>query len=263
MTTNDTIEDVEPIVEEVEEGGDEILVPAIEEKEEETEEETEKETEEEKINEVVEEEKEEAKLEPKPVEGETPRETALRKQIQELRGKIREKDAVIKIADPIISNEEYDKLKGEYDETDLARFEKLFNVVGKKMGYVKAEDVNRDKGQDVLNKFLDNHSEYKVENDPNDERWQEFTKILNRDYNRTGKTPAELAKLFEKVNRDVAEELGESPKRVIAPRTADIQKIKSVSHSGGTKTQEVVKKSNAPTDPTIRKMFKGFDDDDF
>ena len=132
------------------------------------------------------------------------------------------------------------------------------------MGYVKTEDVNRDKGQDVLNKFLDTHTEYKIENDPTDERWNMFTTILNRDYNRSGKTPAELAKLFEKVSRDVAEELGESPKRVIAPRSADTQKIRSVSHAGGTRTQtEVVKKSNAPTDPSVRKMFKGFEDDDF
>jgi hypothetical protein len=260
---NDTqIEVVEPIIDDeetIEDGDDEILVPAIEEEEEEKDEE-EKET----VDEVVEKVKEEVKPEPKPVEGETPREVALRKQITELREKIRDKDEVIKIADPVISNEEYEKLKGEYADEELEKFEKLFSVVGKKLGYVKTEDVNRDKGQDVLNKFLDTHTEYKVENDPSDERWKMFTTILNRDYNRNGKTPVELAKLFEKVNRDVAEELGESPKRVIAPRTADIQKIKSVSHAGGTKTQtEVVKKSNAPTDPTIRKMFKGFDDDDF
>lgn len=203
-------------------------------------------------------------VEPKPVEGETVREKALRKQVAELREQVRNKDEVIKIAQPLISDDEYNALKETYADEELERFEKLFDVIGKKKGYVKAEDVYKDKGQETLNDFLEKHPEYKPENDPEDHRWNAFFKILDKDYNRTGKTPAELQKLFEKVNRDVAEEFGESPKKTIAgsDRRAEIQKVKSVSHAGGTKT-EVVKKSNAPTDPNVRKMFKGFSDDDF
>jgi len=205
------------------------------------------------------------KKQPNPVEGETPKEKALRLQIQELREKIRNKDEVIKIAQPLISNEEYETLKETYDDEELEKFEKLFDVIGKKKGYVKAEDVYKDKGQDVLNSFLEKHSEYSLEKDPKDERWNTFKKILDKDYNRVGKTPAELSKLFEKVNRDVLEELGETDKKVIASsqqRNAEIQKVRSVSHTGGIKA-EVIKKTNAPTDPNVRKLFKGFDDDDF
>jgi hypothetical protein len=205
------------------------------------------------------------KKQPKPVEGETPREKALRLQIQELREKIRNKDEVIKIAQPLISNEEYESLKENYDDEELEKFEKLFDVIGKKKGYVKAEDVYKDKGQDVLNNFLEKHPEYSLEKDPKDERWNIFKKILDKDYNRVGKTPTELSKLFEKVNRDVLEELGETDKKVISSsqqRNAELQKIRSVSHTGGTKT-EAVKKSNTPIDPSIRKLFKGFEDDDF
>ena len=254
-------------------GDDETVVPALEVKP------TEKEVEELKttpkdvvevldtevnIEEETEETETPAPIQPKPVEGETPREKALRNQIQELREKIRNKDEVIKIAQPLISNEEYDKLKETYADDELEKFEKLFDVIGRKKGYVKAEDVYKDKGQDTLNSFLDKHPEYKPENDKDDSRWNTFFKVLERDYNRVGKNPAELAKLFEKVNRDVLEEFGESPAKVIATsqRNAEIQKIRSVSHTGGTKI-EVAKKSNAPTDPNVRKMFKDFDDEDF
>lgn len=201
---------------------------------------------------------------PKPVEGETIREKALRQQIQELREKIRNKDEVIKIAQPVISNEEYELLKETYDNDELERFEKLFEVIGKKKGYVKVEDVYKDKGQETLNTFLDKHPEYKPENDEGDVRWNTFFKTLENDYNRVGKTPAQLAVIFEKVHRDVCEEFGESPKKTISEsrRNAEIQKVRSVSHSGGTKT-EVVKSSKVPTDPNVRKMFKDFDDDDF
>ena len=260
-------------VEAEEVGDDETVVPALEVKP------TEKEVEELKttlkdvvevldtevnIEEETEETETPAPIQPKPVEGETPREKALRNQIQELREKIRNKDEVIKIAQPLISNEEYDKLKETYADDELEKFEKLFDVIGRKKGYVKAEDVYKDKGQDTLNSFLDKHPEYKPENDKDDSRWNTFFKVLERDYNRVGKNPAELAKLFEKVNRDVLEEFGESPAKVIATsqRNAEIQKIRSVSHTGGTKI-EVAKKSNAPTDPNVRKMFKDFDDEDF
>lgn len=201
---------------------------------------------------------------PKPVEGETPREKALRLEIQRLRQEKREKDGIFKTVAPApIHDEDYETLRGEYDPSEFEKLEKIFDVIGKKKGYVRAEDVYREKGQDTLNGFLDSHSEYKPENDPEDVHWKTFIKILDRDYNRNGKSPAELSKIFEKVNRDVKEELGESSKRTIAPqRTAEVQKVRSVSHAGGVKT-EVVKKSNAPTDPEVRKRFKGFDDDDF
>lgn len=214
--------------------------------------------------EVVNETEESVPKQPKPVEGETPKEQALRIQIQKLREKIRDKDEVIKIAQPIISDEEYEALKDEYTPEELQKVEKLFDVIGKKKGYVKAEDIYTQSGNEVLEAFIEKHPEYKPENDLDDFRWNTFKNILTKDYNRVGKQPKELTKLFEKVNRDVLEEFGESPKKTISSSklNAEIQKVRSVSHTGGTKT-EISKKSNAPTDPNVRKMFKDFDDDDF
>ena len=199
---------------------------------------------------------------PNPVDGETPREKALRIKVQELRKSLRDKDEVIKIAQPTIANEEYEALKEIYSDDELQKVEKLFDVIGKKKGYVKAEEIYTQSGNEVLEQFIEKHPEYKPENDLEDVRWETFKKILTNDYNRVGKNPKELVKLFEKVNRDVLEEFGESKVIASTRRSAEIQKIRSVSHAGGTKT-EVVKKSNAPTDPKIRAMFKDFDDDDF
>jgi hypothetical protein len=265
---------ITPEVDETEDTDDEIdtdkiIVPPLEEKpteedveqlksvtsEEKIEEEN---TEIEKIDEIP------ALKQSKPVEGETPRERALRIQIQELREKVRAKDEIIKISPTPISNEEYEKLKEVYNDDELDKFEKLFDVIGRKKGYVKAEEIYTKDGNDVLEQFIEKHPEYKPENDPDDVRWNTFKRILTNDYNRAGKQPKELARLFDKVNRDVLEEFGESAKTIIKPneRNAEILKVKSVSHAGGTKT-EIAKKSNAPTDPTVRKMFKDFDDEDF
>lgn len=201
---------------------------------------------------------------PKPVEGETTKETALRIQIVKLRQAIRDKDELIKITPPPMDNEEYEELRQDYTDEELQKVEKLFDVIGKKKGYVKSADIYTQSGNEVLENFLIKHPEYKPENDPEDVRWNTFKDILTNDYNRTGKKPKELEKLFEKVNRDVLEEFGDSPKRVIETSrlNAAKQKIRSVSHTGGTKT-EVNRKSNAPTDPKVRAMFKDFDDEDF
>lgn len=251
-------------VEELKESSSKPSPDEKKEKEEETETETEEETEEEETEEEVTEEPQ-APKQPKPVEGETPRETALRIKVSQLRQKIRDKDKVIEIADPVITDtKEYDELKELYTDDELKKVEKLFDVIGKKKGYVKSSEIYAQSGNEVLEDFIEKYPEYKPENDTEDVRWNTFKNILVRDYNRTGKSTKELNRIFEKVNRDVLDEFGESPKKAISQgeRKAQKQKIRSVSHSGGTKVK-VSKKSNAPTDPTIRAMFKDFKDEDF
>lgn len=203
---------------------------------------------------------------PKPVEGETPRERAFRKEIETLRARIRNKEAIVQnAAKTQVTADEYDKLKDIYSDEEIKQLEVVFDVIGKKKGYVKQEEMYAQSGNEILDGYIEAHPEYKPENDPDDIRWNTFTKILAQDYNLSGKKPKELTRIFDKVHADVLEEFGEAPKRVIlnsAQRNAQIQKVKSASHGGGTKT-EVPKKSNAPTDPKTRAMFKDFDDDDF
>ena len=199
---------------------------------------------------------------PNPVEGETPRERGLRIEIQKLREKVRNKDELLKITPAPMDNKEYDALKEIYSDDELEKVEKLFDVIGKKKGYVKESDIYTKEGQTTWEGFEKQHPEYKPENDPEDVRWNAFKTIIDRDYKREGKSPQELARIFNKVHDDVKELFGEVKTTIAPKRNAELQKVRSVSHTGGTQT-EVSKKSNAPTDPKVRAMFKDFDDEDF
>ena len=259
-----------PKPEEPEEEEDDVVVPALEEEpsEEEVKEASEKKSIPEKQEEVPEEEPkgepEEIPVprQPNPVEGETARERGLRIEIQKLREKVRSKDELIKITPPPMDNKEYEALKEIYSDDELQKVEKLFDVIGKKKGYVKADEMYAQSGNEVLESFITKHPEYKPENDPEDVRWNSFRNILVKDYNREGKNPKELVRIFDKVHADVQEMFGEAKNTIAPKRNAEVQKVRSVSHTGGTKT-EVVKKSNAPSDPKVRAMFKDFDDEDF
>ena len=268
----DIDEPVIPEPEEPEEDEDALVVPALE--EEPSEEEVKKASEIKSIPEnkeavpevpetVVPETPEiEVPKQPNPVEGETSRERALRIKINELREDARKKDELIKITPPPMDNKEYDALKEIYSDEELQKVEKLFDVIGKKKGYVKADEMYAQSGNEVLEQFIEKHQEYKPENDPEDVRWNSFKAILIKTYNREGKNPKELTEIFGKVHRDVQEMFGEAKNTIAPKRNAEVQKVRSVSHTGGTKT-EVAKKSNAPSDPKVRAMFKDFDDDDF
>src|SRR3990167_1309254 len=265
----DELETPKPEVPEEEEE-DDVVVPALEEEpsEEEVKQASEKKSIPEKQEEVPEEEPkgepEEIPVprQPNPVEGETARERGLRIEIQKLREKVRSKEELIKITPPPMDNKEYEALKKMYSDEELQEVEKLFDVIGKKKGYVKADEMYAQSGNEVLESFILKHPEYKPENDPEDVRWNSFRNILVKDYNREGKNPKELVRIFDKVHKDVQEMFGEAKNTIAPKRNAEVQKVRSVSHTGGTKT-EVVKKSNAPTDPKVRAMFKDFDDDDF
>ena len=260
---------IPPTPEEPEEDEDTLVVPPLEE------EPSEKEVEEaSKIKSIPEGEVPEAETpepetletpvlkQPNPVEGETSRERGLRIEIQKLREKVRNKEELIKITPPPMDNKEYDALKEIYSDDELQKVEKLFDVIGKKKGYVKESDIYTKEGQTTWEGFEKQHPEYKPENDPEDVRWNAFKTIIDRDYKREGKSPQELARIFQKVHADVQELFGEIKTTIAPKRNAELQKVRSVSHTGGTQT-EVSKKSNAPTDPKIRAMFKDFDDEDF
>ena len=205
---------------------------------------------------------------PKPVEGETPREIALRKEVQHLKEE-RRKERNQKIVSTIPAqqakdDEEYAKLKETYNETELSNLEKLVDVVARKKGYVRQEQSYQQMANTTLEDFTSEHTEYLPQNDPDDARWGMFQRILASDYNLTNKTPKQLKGIFEKVHRDITGEIGApAPKPVVDPGKAEAQrqKIQSVSHSGGTKSAPAPKTSSI--DPSVRHMFKGFDDSDF
>ncbi len=202
----------------------------------------------------------------KPVDGETQRERALRKEVERLKNE-RRRESQERIAGHIkppvqsVADERLANLKKTYSDEELMNMEEVIDVIATKKGYVRKDQTYQETVNDVLDSFVEHFPQYKPVNDKDDARWNKFQNILFEDYNIHGKTPKQLVQIFSKVHRDVEIEMGET----ITPRdtnkiNAQQQKIKSVSHSGG--TQSAGGSNKTPIDPSVRKMFKGFDDED-
>ncbi len=206
---------------------------------------------------------------PAPVPGETPREKALRLEVQRVKGLLRvqgiqqlvtpEGDAAAP-AKPV--SDRIAKLKETYSDEEIAAMEEAVDAIAESRGYVKKSENYQESVNTVVNDFIQANPEYKPENDPEDVRWTRFQELLtDGTYNIQGKTPEQLKRIFTKVSEDVVKELG-APANEAAPRqqAAQRQKIRSVSHSGGTRTPAAPKESKV--DPSVRSMFKDFDDED-
>lgn len=214
-------------------------------------------------------EKPEEPKQPAPVEGETPREKALRLEVARLRG-LNRKSQVEDLANGIqkqgpSSGDEYQVLRDKgYSEEEIANMETAIDLIASKKGYVRADKTYAQTVQDTVDIFLDEHSEYKPSADVDDVRWNLFQSYLkDGTYNLSGKTPKQLKTIFEKVDADVKRDLGEvvvktNPAQVAAAR----HKIGVVSHSGGTKSQPEAKPKINPTEVGGIKL-KGFDPEDF
>ena len=207
-----------------------------------------------------------SKPEPAPVEGESQREKALRLELTRVKGQLRIKsvaDLVEGAKEAPLKEDHIGRLKNlGYSDEEISKASELVDVLATSKGYVKAEHTYQTVVQDTVDAFLESKPEYKPENDKDDLRWGRFQEILKSGiYNLSGKTSKQLRSIFDHVNKDIVDEFGESVQTTdAAKRAAQQQKIRSVSHSGGTKVvQTEIKKAIAPE---IRAVFKGFEDDD-
>ncbi len=197
---------------------------------------------------------------PKPVEGETPRERALRLEVQRLK-KDRRKDRASELIDetpkPIEKVEEdlKDDALAKYDQTELKNLEEVVDVIAKKKGWMRKEDQQasqyQEKAADILDDWIEDHEEYSPENDPDDVLWDRFKAEFNQ-YKKP-ENPKDLKRIFNRVHKEVfgIEKSGDSS-------VINAQKEKLKSHSGTTQT--VRKQSPSSIDSTHRNMLKGFDD---
>jgi len=203
---------------------------------------------------------------PKPVDGETPKEYSLRKEVEALREERRQakQERIAGIARPPtqkVADERMTRLKSIYSNEEIQNMEEAIDVIATNRGYIKREETYQGTVNGIVDEFIENHPEYKPNNDKDDVRWNKFQETLLSDYNLLEKTPKQLSQIFAKVNRDVIQELGESDvKNNPNKLNAQLQKIKSVSHAGGTSASS---SSKPNLDPSVRKMFKGFDEEDF
>lgn len=209
-----------------------------------------------------------APSQPAPVAGETTRETALRLEVQRVKGLLRKKsigDMINGEEAPAAAVDKIQELRDlGYSDEDITNMEKAIDVIATKKGYVKAEHSYQATVNDTVEAFIEANPEFKPENDPEDVRWGRFQEILKDGiYNIQGKTAKQLTSIFAKVKEDVDKELGEPvSKTKVKEQAAQRQKIQSVSHSGGSKPTPAAKPKASTIDPGVRAMFKGFDEGD-
>ncbi len=246
---------------EVKTGEERTLEETTEVKSEDKSEETEEEEEEEESSDET---AEPSTAEIKEVSGETPREKALRLEVTRLRRKARENSSKEMFQGDKPDNQESEQALKElgYDDDQIKTLDKAFDIIGERKGFVRKDQSYQAMANETLSSFIDEHPEYAAENDKEDIYWGRFNSILKSDYRLAGKTQKQLKSIFEKVDRDVKEELGEKSTSK-GKIEAQQQKIKSVSTGASTskgKTEITEKKTVSGGHPGIK--FSGFDDDE-
>lgn len=195
---------------------------------------------------------------PKPVEGETARERALREEVTRVKRKLRTergqkmfKDAQVSVNNDTLSDEDKAVLE-TFDPEQVANMEKLIAIQAKKMGFVKKEEFAKqtyhEQAQGVLDDFLEKHPEYDESNDPDGVLWGQFQKEYAQ--YKSPENPKELTRIFNKIHKEVfgISTDDSSLKRVEAQK----EKIKVASHSASSGGSS--KKSESKVDEDTKKL---------
>jgi len=215
-------------------------------------------------------EKEASTVELREVRGETPREYALRAEVNRLRNEKRKQELGETIP-PVVEERDTDEQLRElgYDDDQIIGLKKVVDIIATKQGYVKKENTYKDMVDETLNSFVDEHPEYAVENDKDDLYWGRFREILGSDYNIAGKSSKQIKSIFDKVDRDVKDALGdkELPEDKIEAQKRKIGDISHGTSASSTKVNEAKKVMPAgnkifvaSSHPNL--VFKDFDEDE-
>lgn len=205
------------------------------------------------------------KKDPKPVEGETPKEYALRKEVERLKGKVREarsKEVFTEtpVQQPTVKPEKKAILE-KYNPEELEQFKEIMGVVADDLGYVRKDEYQKTTFQtvadEVLNSFLDTHPEYAPENDKDDILWNRFKEELS--LYKTPSNPKDYKRIFDRVHKDIfnIQQVDSSINKIKAGQ----EKIKVASHSSASSDKTPVRSKKEPTiDPSLKNHLKGFND---
>lgn len=212
----------------------------------------------------------------KEVAGETPREKALRLEVTRLRraNRLKDQKAIMNVTPKEEEEDEsYEDLKAlGYTDEQIEGLKQVVDVIASKKGYVKKATTYKEMADQTLNGFIESHPEYAPENDKDDLYWGRFKEVL-ADYNLNGKNSQQLTSIFNRVDREVKEELGDKPepKKII---DAKKRKVEDASHSTSVSSKAPEKQDVKPktvhsagsktfvssNHPNL--VFKGFDDDE-
>ena len=191
-------------------------------------------------------------------ENETPQAYALRLEVTKLRGQRRTERKELfdkpKEETPKVEKSEEDDLFSQYNPDEISNFEKLFDAISKKKGFVHKDELQatswEDKAQDILESFQVNHKEY-----TDDNLWTQFKEeFQSGKYNIRPQNPKLLIEIFNEIHNKLV------PQKVInkANVAAGREKIEAAAHGGTT----VPKTGKKPVDPTLREALKGFSEEE-
>ncbi len=202
-------------------------------------------------------------VEPAPVDGETPREKALRIQVEELRAQRRaDRAKEIPVEHAIVPPKELSAKKQEllkkYNPDEVKNLEELIDTVAEERGWVRKEEFQKEtfqkEGNDEVQTFIDAHPEYDGDHDKDGLVWNRLKEEFGR--YRPATSRKELRKNLEDAHQKV---FGIQPSGNAGIINAQREKVKVASHAGASQGG-----SPTPTVPkTIRlDMLKGYDDEE-
>ncbi len=207
----------------------------------------------------------------KDVEGETPRERALRAEITKLKARERKEqtDEIIGKSGPApvpAKRELTDQQKatlGKYQPEEIAALREVLPTLAQEMGYVRQDELAgatyAEKSQEVLDGFLEKHPEYLPENDKDGLLWKAFTAEYG--LYKQPSNPKDFAKIFNRIHTDV---MGIKPAGPLPKVNAQQEKTKVASHAGASsKGSSSGNRAEKPSATGLRTdMLKGFSDEE-
>ncbi len=203
------------------------------------------------------------------IEGETPREYALRLELHKTRGKLRaerSEDLLGTNQRPVAAKKELSPEKaavlGKYKPEEIQALREVFPALAEEMGFVREDQLAgasyEEKAQGSLDSFLDKHPEYLPENDKDGTLWNAFKAEYALYKQPTN--PKDFVKIFERVHKDV---FGIQPKGALKTLNAQREKANVASHAGASSTTTAPKTSKATPAAGLRlDMLKGFSDEE-
>lgn len=208
------------------------------------------------------------KTPPAPVEGETPRERALRHEVERLRGENRKVRSEELLGTPPATQAKLKELTPEkasvlakYKPEEISSLREVLPVLAEEMGYVRQDQLGAQTYQttanEALNDFLTGHPEYLPENDKDNVLWTRFSEEYKNF--KQPENPKMFSKIFERVHREV---MGIQPAANLAPIKAAQEKVKVASHAGAPSSTGINRPGNRPASKTGLRtdMLKGFSD---
>lgn len=201
------------------------------------------------------------------VEGETPRERALRLEVTRLRGvKKAERVAEIGIQTPVFTKKEKTSetsdILSKYNPDELAALREVMPVLAEELGFVRADQLRVQKYSDdasgELERFFDSHKEYLPENDRDGALWDAFkAEFYGGTYNTQPSDPKILRKIFAVVHEKVS---GIHPSDTVKGKTSAQQhKVSVASHAGTSGLTSSRRTKEQQSSQELRfDMLKGF-----